>query len=261
MAVAFDAVCVTDSFSFGAQTLTNASLTVGVGSNRVIVCPVIYNSTGTSVVQVIWDNGGTNQSLSLIGRRINTAGGGAAAELWGGVAPISGTKTMAVIMAASANDLCFGPLSFTGADQTGGVTTFKNFTAGTNTIGTPGVSITSAIGDFCVDAVAINAAVVSTNKTQNFIDNSANTTGAGSARTSGSASAPFLWSISAGGGITWVDIACDIAAAGAASITPQALFRFPILNGLGGGGSRSFNNPLGRMIDLLSVTSPLLSGR
>lgn len=191
MAVAFDAnsPAFVDTNGTSVPSLS-VSLTVGTGTDRALTAEVVhYAPSGGYVSGVTWTVGSTVQNLSPIVANAN-ASAGFMPDLWGLVNPTSGNGTLT---ATFSPDITYGSLnaqSFTGADQTGGTTTFYNATLNTGTTGTPSTTITSAAGDMAVDAVNATA-LGSPTQTQTYLDT---LIGNGGSRASGAASVTFAWS-------------------------------------------------------------------
>ncbi len=91
MAVVFDATAETISAS-GAVTVDLTTLTVGTGSNRALIALICWEGNATGVT-LTWDQGGSNQAMTLItGASVSASGG--AAQIFGLVNPVSGNKTL-----------------------------------------------------------------------------------------------------------------------------------------------------------------------
>lgn len=120
----------------------------GVGTaNRALIFAVSFfsSSTGTiSGVSVTWN--GT--SMSSIGSF--TSSSNSDMFIFGLTAPATGSNNFVLTWTGAANgSIAVAALSVVGADQTGGATTFKNFTTNTAT-GTPAtVTVSSATGEIC----------------------------------------------------------------------------------------------------------------
>lgn len=223
-AVAFDANSTADCTGnavLGTTGLTCSNLTVGSGSNRVLVVQLAFNNQSITTVAVNWDQLGTPQAMTLI-KTVNTTGAAGRAELWGLVAPTSGAKQAKVTWNATNSDVTMNAVSWTGANQTGGATTFPNSTSAQGTSTTSAVTITSAVGDATMDSTVLanGAANFSApTQTQTYLDNTpANISGAGS-RAAGAATVTHQWTLSAS--VTWANAGTDIAAAGGAVAVPK----------------------------------------
>src|SRR5258708_7607822 len=121
MAVVFDAQGTTNAAS-GATPVTSidfTNLTVGTGSQRALVVPVLFSANVTSLT-VTWDNTGTPQPCTLIGAASDT-GAQIFAKLYGLVNPTPGAKTLHLAWTTT-SDVYVDAVSYTGVDQTGGAT-------------------------------------------------------------------------------------------------------------------------------------------
>jgi hypothetical protein len=170
----------TDSVANGAAS-NSFTFTVSAGSNSVLVAMLVMDHTATvTVSSVVWDPTGANQALTLIRSDNNTSGGGgvgALTALYGLVNPTAGaSKILKASFSAATPNSYLAAITFTGANQTGGSTTFPNSTGSTGnntTTSTTSLTVTSATGDAVV--ALYNAAsqnVSSMNGTQVWIDSS-----------------------------------------------------------------------------------------
>jgi hypothetical protein len=180
--VVFDAISAGAHFTYLGTgttpiTITGGStdaITVGSGSNRALVAIIVTdgNTIAPTVTSMTWGA----QSMTLIGRVVMTTGQELNVELWGLVAPTSGSQTMTVNMSSSYPDFDITAVSFTGVNQTGGVSSFANFNSAQSgtPITTPTVTITSASGDYVVGGLATESIISSFpsgSGTNIFIDN------------------------------------------------------------------------------------------
>lgn len=223
--VAFDAVGATAAgkSGVGVTTVDLTDLTIGAGSNRALVIQVAFIGTaggGSAPTGVTWnwDQTGTPQALTQIGTDTTTANG-QIVQLWGRVNPTSGNKTLRGSWTNS-QEVVVQAVSWTGADQTGGTTTFAHFTSATSGAATTTpatVDITSATGN-AVMAVTVggtNVAVGAVNNTQTFLYHGSGNIEAGGNRADGAATVTMncTWP----GGERWVIAGVDIVAAGGAA--------------------------------------------
>ncbi len=222
MAVAFDAKFTADVLTTGAGpfTVTGATsgLTVGSGSNRVLVILVVLvdGTTGRTVTSAHWDSAGTNQAATLIGRATQFSW---SAELWGLVAPTSGNLSLNVAISGTCSDVFIDAASFTGVNQTGGVTSFAHFnTAITASSALPSIAITSAVGNIAIGVESSTSANVAGtfNNTTIFGDDGG--TGSGGANY-GAGAASVTLSSSANQVNGFIYAGCDIVAAAGAGDT------------------------------------------
>ena len=144
MAVAFDAAG-TEGRSGAAQTTFDyTGLTVGVISNGALGVLLMFDSGGVSGVAAHWDSAGANQAMTSIGT-VSTPGG-RLSQAFGLVAPVAGNKTLHLNWTGAA-EVYVVAVSWSGVDQTGGGTTFKNYTSQSASTSTPSITVTSAVGD------------------------------------------------------------------------------------------------------------------
>lgn len=222
MAVTFD---TSNSGYNGAPSGNNdfaAFMTVGSGSDRALLIG-IATSGQTSSFTVTWDQGGTNQNVPAIGSPVNAAAGGVGRVAWFGlVAPTSGSHTLRLVLTGTADEIFVFGLSVTGANQTGGTTTFAHGTSATGNSTTTSRAITSATGNMTVDLSSGPQVLSAPTQAQIFVNNSGSVTSAGASRAAGSASNTHQWTLA--GAVEWVVLGIDIVAvsgAGSASISPS----------------------------------------
>lgn len=224
MSVAFDADC-TDTYGFSNGSLAfTPGITVGSGSNRALVALLQFD-VDPGTVTVTWDSGGTNQSMTLIEKLVNSGGTGCAI-LFGLVAPTSGEKKVLVSWANTVTDNFFAAISFTGVNQTGGTTTFYNATSAQNS-STAGftLTVTSAATDAAACAWAGCGTGGITTQTSIFNDHSnGQTINAAGAYNVGSASVGFTTATNQGSGGTAVGCAVAALKAAPALILPRRVF-------------------------------------
>src|SRR6185369_11449907 len=119
------------------------------GSNTALVCCIIIDAHDTTDTQptlstVVWDPTGANQSLSLIIRQDAGTGSGSAVIWYGLVNPTPGNKTLRVTFSNQTGiGFWIQGSAFTGADQTGGATTFHGSTGSELTTGAGEVTVSS----------------------------------------------------------------------------------------------------------------------
>lgn len=214
MAVAFDAKS-TAAITGGAATSIASqagNITVGSGSNRVLICCVQFGAVVTSPT-VSWDSGGTPQSMYLIGSATESDNL-SQAYLFGLVAPHSGALNFSASWTGSAS-WTVEIASYTSGDQTGTTTTFKNTNSVTGTSADIAITINSPSGDMAVASFASNNALFNGAFTGTEIAHSnTNVTGIG-IYTAGTGASTSL-AVNTSGGFPMVGFGCDIAAAGAA---------------------------------------------
>lgn len=211
MAVALDVAGTELSTTTGGTSVSYTGITVGSGSNRGLVCVCQWDTRTVSSPTATWDNGGTNQSMTLLVGPIAITGNGALA-VFGLANPISGNKTLRVAWTTTSQSAVCA-VAFTGVDQTGGATSFPHATSATGSGTTSSVTITSATGNMVVAVHSNNASgsITAVNNTQVFIDNAFTSTAAASNRASGAASVAMTSTDSASG--NWGAAGTDILAA------------------------------------------------
>lgn len=150
MAVAFDASSYVTSASAGVTTIDLTTLTIGSGSDRVLVAGLLCDKSSTPTgITIVWDPAGTNQSLTAITAALES--GTRYAVLFGLVNPTSGNKTLRASWTNNEQVILLGA-SFTGADQTGGDTTFPNGASATGAANPATINVTSAANNMVLAA-------------------------------------------------------------------------------------------------------------
>jgi hypothetical protein len=130
--VAFDAA---GALTLGAASATYdyTNLTAGTATALIAIVQAEV-SGGTTVDSVVWDQGGSNQSMTFIGRVIAQSTN-RRTELWGLVSPAAGNKTMRVTLGAPAT--CYMcAASFTGSSTASVAAAFTNVTTNQATAAT-----------------------------------------------------------------------------------------------------------------------------
>lgn len=222
MAVAFDANSTAQSNVTATTTITHNNLTVGSGSNRALVVFLAFGGASAipASLTVTWDSGGTNQACTAIAGTTNTTAGlSAGTILYGLVAPTSGNKTLAVSWSGAQEAHC-AALSVTGADQTGGATTFPNGTTSGATATSSTITVTSASGNLpCALAIQNIGNWSTNNQTLILNDNTGPNVGQQTQRAAGASTVTFTGGIG-GGSFQYQTSGVDIAAAAAAGGSP-----------------------------------------
>lgn len=203
----------------GATGVTLTTLTVGVGTNRGLIVQLGFSLTTISGVTIVWDSGGTNQTVTAItGAACNGSGGNVRAMLAGLVAPTSGAKTLKVTWTGT-SDVELNALSWTGVDQTGGVTSFPHGTCVNGASSVPSVTITSAVNNATVETNTNDFILETTpSKTQTYADATPATIAGAGSRAAGAASNVHSWGDSA---TNWAAAGTDILAASAGAACPK----------------------------------------
>lgn len=214
-------------------TEASSSITVAAGSNTVL-CLVLQLSAAPAVnPTVTWDNGGTNQTMTFVGKQA-ASDGSSVSYIYGLIAPTTGAKLLKVAWVTTSADWTYGMMAFNGALQTSVAATFKNFTSGNPATGsganqiyppTTGISVTTASGDMAIAGAGSSndsfgtTGVVGTQ----FYTLLTNVSGAGIYHAAVGASTNIRFD-SASGGQTACWAACDIAAAASDTLMAQSIF-------------------------------------
>lgn len=166
MAVAFDNKVEADTGATNVATLTTGSFVIGSGSNRFAVAVLVFGGALPSGISGSISGGGGN-FVAIVGA--SGAATSSSAIAYGLVAPGSGTKT--VSFSWTGNKTCYlAVITGTGADQTGGTTTFPhgNFASGTSAA--PAIAITSATNNGVFGAVGSVSGFTSTSDSSWYND-------------------------------------------------------------------------------------------
>ncbi len=224
-AVVFDANATADtagSSILGTTGVSSTNLTVGSGANRALVVQIAFGVQAVTTVAVVWDSGGTNQALTLIGTLNSTTTTGRV-DLYGLVAPTSGAKTLKLTWNAVTSDVTMNAVSWTGVNQTGGVTSFPHFTSARGQSTAISLAITSAVGNATMDATETSGTPSAPTQTQTYLDTSRPTISGCGSRGTGAATVTHAWTTS-GSSDFWVQVGTDIlAASGGVACTPTLL--------------------------------------
>lgn len=214
MAVALDATGTLLSTTTAGTSISYTGITVGSGSNRGLVAVVCFDVSTITSPTATWDNGGTNQSMTLLKLQATASGGFGAVAIFGLANPIAGNKTLRVAWTTSSGTSAIA-VSFTGVDQTGGVTSFPNAAGAQGSTASSSVTITSATGNAVVAGHSNNNTVNSVNNTSLFIDHAQTHTDNAANRASGAASVAMTATLASSG--TWAAAGTDVKAAAAAA--------------------------------------------
>ena len=143
--------------SAASTTTADATVTVGAGTNRALTAALVFDNKSVSGVSVVYDPAGANQPLSLIRSEVTTGSYGRA-ELWGLVAPATGTSKTVRVSWTGSSDIAFSAVSWTNVNQTGGATSFAHATSNTGSTDPTilNVQITSAVHNATIDSVGRN---------------------------------------------------------------------------------------------------------
>jgi predicted ribosomally synthesized peptide with SipW-like signal peptide len=206
--IAVSNVSSTNSGSANASSLTWAH-TVS-GSNRYLVVGVSINNENSGTVSSVTYNG---QALTSLGTATN--GTNARVEMWGMLAPPTGTHNIVVTLSTSQR-FTAGAVSFTGVHQT---TPLGTLVSNTGTSLSASVAASSASGEVVVDVVAKknsdSTLTVGADQTQRWNEVTTNSTTSnnvvGAASTEpGAASVTMSWFISGGSSRPWAIVAIPL---------------------------------------------------
>lgn len=204
----------------GTTGISYTGLTVGASlTNGALVVGLVSDITVTSAA-VVWDSGGTNQSMTVIGSTPNTLGGGAV-QFFGLVNPVSGNKTLKVTWNAVTAEMYIGAASWTGVNQSGGASSFTHYNGTEGTTAAPSIVITSATGNAVMAAIGHTSNLNSVSGTLLWaIDNTGPNIGVGIFRSAGAATVTMSGVLGAAAG--WTIAGVDIVAAAGAVLASRA---------------------------------------
>ena len=177
--VAVDATGTANVASASGVTSANFSnLTIGGSANALIVTLVSDGDATTAITSpsATWDNGGTNQTMTLLGHQTGDGVGGHLTDsvwIFGLRAPTTGNKTLHISW-TNTSQVFIDAVSFTGVNQTSDAAAFSNFNStGNNAASSLSVNITSAVGNIVVGGHLLDGTTINTvSGTQVYIDNS-----------------------------------------------------------------------------------------
>ena len=152
MAVVFDAKTASFTEGNGVATISISNMTVGSGANSALLCLVWFSGTDAlpAGLTVVWDNGGTNQSMTqVVSTNFGDSNINAGGAIFGLVAPTSGNKTLKITWTGN-QEVHACAVSFTGVNQTGGATSFAHGNTNTASANTGTITVTSATGNMVV---------------------------------------------------------------------------------------------------------------
>ena len=157
--------------SFGAATLSYTGITVGTGNGLVVgITGAVHTNP---VLSAVWDNGGTNQSMTFMGS-VDIPGATHALEIWALKNPTAGNKTLLITVGTATGAIYAAAVSFNGVNAGSVAAAFPNFNSNTTTAGTAvAVNITSATNHKIFGISADNgvANAVSISGIQLYLDN------------------------------------------------------------------------------------------
>lgn len=180
-------------------TIDFAALLNTTGADALLVGTV--TDTQTSNTTATWDQGGANQSLPELGSPYDVPGGIGRIRFFGVVTPSQANGTLRLAHSGGANEYFVFAIAVSGADQTGGTTTFVLATNNSGTGVTATITINSATGRMTVDLTTGPQVLSAPTQTQIFVNNSGGVTSAGASRAAGSASNTHQWTFASS--INW----------------------------------------------------------
>lgn len=136
--------------SGGGTTLASPSITV-TGTDAGLIVTIQYkDNAGGSIVSVVWDAAGVNESLTQLGSEVN--GGNANASIWYRAAPTAKSAVVTITFSATRR-ACMSAHVYTGVDQTN---PFRAAAVATNTgtNDTPTVGVVALNDELVIDSMA-----------------------------------------------------------------------------------------------------------
>jgi len=191
-------------------------ITVGGGSNRALLATVAFFGVGASTptgITATWDQGGTNQSMTLLGSQVSTASGYVYC-FFGLLAPTSGNKTLRVAWTGGQSTAQTGisGISFTNVNQASLSAAFPGFTTNSGTSVTASVDVPSAAGHIPVAMTAVHFTVFplsAPSDTVLFTDNNSNNCNGEQYALAPAATENFNWTLNTSA--AWTAMGIDVA--------------------------------------------------
>lgn len=179
-----------------ASTSVTLNHTVGTGSNRLILVSVAIERNDATATAVTY----AGQPLSFLGR-LTDPGGGATLEIWGRLAPTSGTHQVVVTLGNTAA-VVVGAISFANVSQTNAIAAGQLFGYGGGTSASG--SVASTVDQLVIGTIAANDEVGSVTagagQTSRWnVVNAADVIGAGSSRNGAAGSTTMSYSFANSG--------------------------------------------------------------
>lgn len=227
MAVAVDATG-SARVAGSVATISYTGITVGAALSNGALVAGIETSSAVTAMSAVWDNGGTNQSMVLVGSQVINNASSGTIYLFALRNPTAGNKTLKFAWTTSAIATCFA-ISFTGVEQSSDANAFKNFASTASQSTTQSTTVTSATGDMVV-AMTAASTVNSINNTQIYKDTTSSGNDSAASRAAGAATVTISASVSIGfdGAICGFDVAAAALGAGPVAAiyqVPQAIKR------------------------------------
>jgi hypothetical protein len=218
MAVAFDAKATSFTTSGATTSITGGftKLTIGSVTNPGLIVYIQFGANPGAFTTATWNGVALTNIISA-----SSSDGLSFAYLFGLAGPATGNHTLAMSWTNS-SDWLVDAVSFSGVNQTGGATTFKNTNSVQATL-TSGaaepITITSPTGDMGVASYATSTGSYNTTSNTGTLVYSDNTNVSGAGiYLLGSGSSVMTMNTNAGISAPYIAVGCDIAAAGAADV-------------------------------------------
>lgn len=193
----------------GGTLVTSLSYTgITVGSGLVNGALVAMISIGAAITAptAVWDSGGTNQSMAVLG---SVTFSGDTVVLFGLRAPIAGNKTLLFSWTGSAAGNTACAISFSGVSQTSNAAAFSNFNSSTGNGTSVLVAVTTKTGDMVVGQLGSGGQALSAvGPTQIYLDNTSVGFFTAGARGTGAASAVLV--ATAASAVNWIAAGIDV---------------------------------------------------
>lgn len=221
MAVVFDAKS-TQFTGDAINSFSDTSLTVGTGSNRVLLV-LLSRSGNDPTLTCTW--GGT--TLTQVASSVN--GFDEITEIWGLLNPVSGAQTLSITWLNN-QAACGSGISFTGVEQSSLAAALTGVQNNTGTTGPAACTVASAIGDIVVSCQASVFCTLTEDNISIYHSVAANGTGLSANRATGAASVTL--SATQSSAQTWAASGINVHAAASATVqlrTPflSKLFSWP----------------------------------
>lgn len=234
MAVAVDATGTAQGTTTSTKvtSFNYTGITVGASATALVFVVTIGDdvSAAPTNISVVWDSGGTNQTMTLLTSKADPSAGanGNQVFIYGLRNPTAGNKTLAVSWTTS---LWFAgnAISFTGSETSSDAAAFPHTNtatgAGTTSLS---ISITSAVGNWTVGGYVSLNGTGTTNHTLWFDSSTAGlftNDNVLSQQATGAATVTFTdtWTGNAGWGAAAIDIAASGATPAAAAVSSATL--------------------------------------
>lgn len=159
-------------------------------------------------VSLTWDQGGTNQAMTLIKSQA-PAVGTRVVQIWGLLNPTAGSKTLRIAWTGGGNaGVIVNATSYNDVDTSSFAAAFVNATSATGNSGTVALTITSAPGHLTIDCFGAQTSTPTPTQTQLFFLSGSGPDDGGSSEGAGAATVQHDWSITSS---QWATVGCSIA--------------------------------------------------